>query len=100
MPTPIEYVDWQEDTFVVDSCSECGRPYSEKIGVSPTMPIHDELAEPEWNCVCGGMNEMKYHSDDCPCTLGGENVCELAYYFEDDSILEEESPYIKKEIAS
>jgi hypothetical protein len=93
-----EYVTWGEDTFVVTTCAECGKPYSDKIGVAPDVSIGGELVtlpEPEWNCVCGNMNEMKYHSDDCPCTLGSQNLCELHDYFDGDHPdLEEELPEV------
>jgi hypothetical protein len=87
----IEYVVYGENTFVVTDCAECGGPYSGRMGVSATMPVYDEDAEAEWNCLCGNMNEMKYHSDDCPCTLGGENLCELHDWFEAVD-LDEEMP--------
>ena len=83
----MEYVTWQEDTYVVDLCSECGKSYSERIGIShPEGELHPD---PQWFCPCGTLNEMKLHSDDCPCTMGGENVCELIGWFDDDSILDE-----------
>ncbi len=75
----IDYVDIEGETYVFTDCLSCQLSYAdgmEQLGVSSTA---GRLPRRSWICKCGHLNEMPYHSDDCPCTMGGP--CERADVF-------------------
>lgn len=81
----VGYVTWEGDAYMVLKCLKCEGHYSNRRCVSlQRLYLADfgkpVTTDPQWECKCGTMNEMKYHSDDCPCTLGVENPCELLNY--------------------
>lgn len=82
----------QAEVWAMVICHNCGaNPQSEgTIQRTIQMEIYDEFPF-EWVCRCGfGRNPLIPHHNDCPCTLGGENVCEIRGWFEPTATLKTE----------
>ena len=99
-PVVIHYFDSKDnsvlpsraDTWAGVLCKNCGQDPAIEGTIQRTiqMEIYDEFPF-YWVCRCGfEKNPLIAHQDDCPCTLGSENCCEIRGWFEPPATLKTE----------
>ena len=81
VPAQLSSVDG--DDYIFQPCTQCGKLYEKSIFATSSQHDPGRPVRHQWHCICGQVNPMIYHSDDCPCTRGA--TCEHVDLFEDFS---------------